>query len=108
MKQLTAIVLLLTLSAGPAAAFNTGGMATGNGWDALVHRIAGPKCLKYVVKKKCVKMRIHAEDLKTAPGPDPERSVEITLREKCEKWADERLCVKWQGGGPDMLPGPGR
>ena len=71
-------------------------------------KLAQGKCIKYVVKKKCVRTKTEIEDLKTAPGPDPEKAVEFTMREKCVKWEDEKFCVQWEGSGPEMLPDQGR
>jgi hypothetical protein len=70
--------------------------------------VAERDCVKYVVKKNCVKEVTEVEETHRGAGPDPERELEFTLREKCVRWEEERQCVQWSGDTNDLLPAPGR
>jgi len=65
-------------------------------------------CVEYIVTRKCAKTITEVEETYRDPGPDPERELEFTLREKCVEWVEEKLCVRWAGDDAAMLPDTGR
>ncbi len=70
--------------------------------------VAERDCVKYVVKRNCLKKVTEVEETHRGAGPDPERDLEFTLRENCVKWEEEKQCVQWSGDSNEMLPAPGR
>lgn len=68
-----------------------------------VIRVAERQCVRYQVQKKCVQTVTDITTKKPTTA-DPERDVNVTLRERCVKWQEERLCVQWTGDTSSARP----
>ena len=77
------------------------GDATVGSSDVIL--VAERQCVRYEVRKKCVQMVTDITTKKPTTA-DPERDVNVTLRERCVKWAEERLCVQWTGDTSAVRP----
>ncbi len=100
---LATALLVACVGVGPSSALPLPSLADAPATSSDVIRVAERKCIRYEVRKKCVQMVTDITTKKPTTA-DPERDVNVTLRERCVKWEEERLCVQWTGDTSAVRP----
>jgi hypothetical protein len=88
-------VILAVASAVPAAAWADDAKA---GVRPLqLAQAKASKCLKWKMVKECVQTKIQTIRKPPKDPRNPERDLEVTVKEVCVKWQERATCVSWQG-----------
>jgi hypothetical protein len=88
-------VALVFAGAAPASA-RAGVEATGDRMLQLA-QAKSSKCLKWKMVKECVQTKTQSTRKPPKDPRNPERDVEVTIKEICVKWQERATCVSWQG-----------